>query len=49
MAPSKLDLVKDACAAGYAVFVMHVDVNGPDLSVARVAHRVQAGGHGVPE
>lgn len=47
--PSKLDLVWNARARGYAVWVMHVGVGSADLSVARVAHRVQAGGHDVPE
>ena len=46
---SKLDLVREARARGYAVWVMHVGVDSPELSVARVAHRVQTGGHGVPE
>lgn len=47
--PSKLDLVTEAHARGYTVWVMHVGVDSPDLSVARVAHRVSTGGHGVPE
>lgn len=46
---SKLDLVREARARGYSVWVMHVGVDSPDLSVARVAHRVVAGGHNVPE
>lgn len=47
--PSKLDLVREARNKGYTVWVMHLGVDSPDLSVARVAHRVEAGGHGVPE
>lgn len=47
--PSKLDVVREARARGYTVWVMHVGVDSPDLSVARVAHRVATGGHGVPE
>jgi predicted ABC-type ATPase len=47
--PSKLDLLKEARERGYTIFVMHVGVETPDLSVARVAHRVDAGGHDVPE
>lgn len=47
--PSKLDLVREARARGYSVWVMHVGVDSPDLSVARVAHRVRFGGHDVPE
>lgn len=47
--PSKLDLVREAVTRGYAVWVMHVGVDNPDLSVARVAHRHEHGGHDVPE
>jgi predicted ABC-type ATPase len=46
--PSKLTLIDDAHAAGYRVFV-HVVMVPEDLSVARVASRVAAGGHDVPE
>ena len=47
--PSKLDLISRARAAGFLTLVLHVGVNDPDLSVARVAERVQEGGHPVPE
>lgn len=47
--PSKLELLRRAKAMGYEVWVLHVGVDSPDLSVARVAHRVGVGGHGVPE
>lgn len=47
--PSKLDLIKDAKAAGYAVHVHHVNVRSAELSVKRVARRVDQGGHPVPE
>ena len=47
--PSKLDLVKEARARGHTVLVMHVGVDSPDLSVARVSYRARAGGHDVPE
>lgn len=47
--PSKLDLVREALAAGYRVFVYHVNVQNADLSVDRVAFRVTRGGHPVPE
>jgi predicted ABC-type ATPase len=46
--PSKLDLIDRAHAAGYDIR-LHVIMVPPDLSVARVTHRVQAGGHDVPE
>jgi predicted ABC-type ATPase len=45
--PSKLDLVRRARGAGYYVAV-HVLMVPEDLSVARVAARVIAGGHDVP-
>ncbi|TEA80143.1 zeta toxin family protein [Allopusillimonas ginsengisoli] len=46
---SKLELLQQAQAAGYRVFVYHVNVQSPTLSVLRVAHRVSQGGHPVPE
>src|SRR3546814_4581710 len=46
---SKFDLLLQAQAAGYRVFVYHVNVQSPPLSVLRVAHRVSQGGHPVPE
>jgi predicted ABC-type ATPase len=45
---SKLDLVRSAQAAGYQV-VLHVMLVPEGLAVRRVAYRVQAGGHDVPE
>jgi len=46
---SKLDLIKEAKAAGFRVMILHIGVGHPDLSVARVAERVREGGHDVPE
>jgi predicted ABC-type ATPase len=46
--PSKLDLISDAQAAGYTV-TLHVLLVPEHESVQRVAHRVLAGGHDVPE
>lgn len=46
--PAKLELIDTAHAAGYTVF-LHVLLVPEELSVARVAHRVAAGGHSVPE
>jgi predicted ABC-type ATPase len=45
---SKLDLILSARAAGYQV-VLHVMLVPEELAVRRVAYRVQAGGHDVPE
>ena len=47
--PSKLDLIDAARTGGFTVIVMHVGVDAPDLSVARVRARVEEGGHIVPE
>ena len=47
--PSKLALIDEARAKGFTVIVMHVGVETPDLSVARVGTRVEEGGHIVPE
>lgn len=47
--PSKLDIISDAQGYGYIVIVMHVGVDHPDLSVARVRARTDEGGHDVPE
>ncbi|HEX9831502.1 MAG TPA: ATPase, partial [Mycobacterium sp.] len=46
--PSKLEFTGNARAAGYTV-VLHVLLIPADLAVERVRHRVQAGGHDVPE
>jgi predicted ABC-type ATPase len=47
--PSKLELIDEARANGFIVIVMHVGVDTPELSVARVGARVEEGGHIVPE
>lgn len=47
--PSKLDLVRQAKAHGFQVFLFHVGVETPELAVARVGERVGEGGHDVPE
>lgn len=47
--PSKLELIDEARAKGFTVIVIHVGVDTPDLSVARVGARVGEGGHIVPE
>lgn len=46
--PSKIELVDEALAAGYFV-ALHVLMLPEDLAVARVAYRVDSGGHPVPE
>jgi predicted ABC-type ATPase len=46
--PSKLELIDTAKVGGYAV-VLHVVLIPEQLAVARVAYRVQSGGHPVAE
>jgi len=46
--PSKLELIDAAHMADYAV-VLHVLLIPEELAVQRVRHRVNAGGHDVPE
>jgi predicted ABC-type ATPase len=46
--PCKLELIDTAHTAGYTV-VLHVVLIPEELAVARVAYRVQAGGHPVAE
>ena len=46
--PSKVDLLRQAQAAGYRV-ELHVVLVPEELTVLRVAHRVGRGGHEVPE
>lgn len=47
--PSKLDLIATAKQADFRVVLYHVNVKTPELSIARVASRVDQGGHNVPE
>jgi predicted ABC-type ATPase len=46
--PSKLEEIRSAQKAGYQV-VLHVMLVPEELAVRRVAYRVRAGGHDVPE
>ena len=46
--PSKLALMRDARAAGFAVVLLVVCVNDPHQLLGRVAQRVAEGGHDVP-
>lgn len=41
--------IPDWRKAGYEVWLYYLEVESADLSVARVAQRVAAGGHGIPE
>jgi predicted ABC-type ATPase len=46
--PGRLSLVNDARKTGYQIWVTFVCVEGPELSLARVAERVSRGGHDIP-
>lgn len=45
----KLKFLKEAENAGYAVLLIFIGISSPKLSESRVAMRVAAGGHDVPE
>ena len=45
--PSKLELISDAKQADFRIVLYHINVKTPELSIARVAERVQQGGHNV--
>ena len=47
--PDKLNLIKNAKEKGFQVYLFHVSVNNPKISVERVKQRVTEGGHNVPE
>lgn len=47
--PSKLDLLREAKAAGYTIVVYHLNLESSDLAVERVQGRVLRGGHPAPE
>ena len=46
--PSKLALLRYARAAGYRIVVFHIGLQSADLALARVADRIEEGGHLVP-
>lgn len=46
--PSKLELVRNAKRRGFRVLLYHVGVASGELARARVATRVETGGHDVP-
>lgn len=47
--PSKLDFIATAKAAGFRIHIFYFHLGDTGLHNARVASRVQAGGHNVPE
>lgn len=47
--PSNLDIMREAAAAGYKVYLYFVSTESPEINKYRVAFRVQNKGHNVPE
>jgi predicted ABC-type ATPase len=48
-ANQKLDFLREAQSAGYTVVLIFIGLDSVELSSARVAERVAAGGHDVPD
>lgn len=46
--PSKLDLMREAAAAGYKVYLYFVSTESPQINIFRVEARAKKGGHNVP-
>ena len=46
---AKLTFFREARSAGYCLIVIHIWIASPEISAARVLHRVQTGGHDVPD
>jgi predicted ABC-type ATPase len=47
--PSKLEMLGAAQKAGFRIVIFDLHIGSADLAVARVAARVEEGGHPVPE
>ena len=47
--PGKVDLLKQAQAAGYRTYLYFVATDDPAINISRVRNRVKLGGHAVPE
>ena len=46
---AKLRFLEDARSRGFAVFMVFIGLDSPLLSMARVKHRAEHGGHDVPD
>jgi predicted ABC-type ATPase len=46
---SKVAFIKQAKELGYVVSLIFVSTENPDINIRRIAHRVQTGGHGIPD
>ena len=47
--PSKIDFVARAKAMGYQITLVFIHLRSPSLNLARIAQRVEEGGHNVPD
>ena len=47
--PSKIDFIGRAKALGYQIILVFIHLQTPNLNKARIAQRVAAGGHNVPD
>lgn len=47
--PSKVELLRQAQAAGYRTYLYYVATDDPAINISRVRNRVKLGGHAVPE
>ena len=47
--PDKLDFIRDAKNRGYSIVLVFVTTGDPEICISRIAQRVAAGGHGVPD
>jgi predicted ABC-type ATPase len=46
---AKVEFLRSARSLGFTTFLIFIGLSHPDLSVARVMQRVEAGGHDVPD
>lgn len=47
--PSRVEYLERAKAAGYGVGVLFIATESPEINIGRIKHRVQCGGHTVPD
>lgn len=47
--PGKIEILRQAQAAGYRTYLYYVATDDPAINISRVRNRVKLGGHSVPE
>ena len=47
--PDQVDFIRDAKNRGYSIVLVFVTTGDPEICISRIAQRVAAGGHGVPD